>query len=187
MKYFKTIQSAFITTALLFLISAPVTADEIDFKDFKLIGQPAKYQVITRVEFKLSDYLHKALINGVSIKARVQFRLREHQSWWFDNDVKLLTINFQLQYHALSRHYLLTRSDTNEHWNFTTLPSALRKLSELRKYNLPQIKAPIKSGGYSLFSIADIVPATLRLPLRIQSIFSDKYKITSEGVLWPLP
>ncbi len=179
--------SNFLGALLLLLLSSSVIASEIDFKDFKLIGQPAKYQVLTRVDIKLNDYLYQALFNGVSLKARVQFRLREHNDWWFDKDISLRTITYQLKYHALSRHYLLTRNDTNEHWNFSTLPSALRKLGELRKYDLPAIKTPIKSGQYSLFAIADMIPASLRLPLKIQSLFSSKFKLTSEGVIWPLP
>lgn len=187
MRYLKKIQNTFLVTILLFIVSIPATAGEIDFKDFRLIGYPAKYQVLTRIEFKLDDYLHQALLNGVDLKARVQFRLREHQDWWFDKDHPLLTVTYHLKYHALSRHYLLTRNDTNEHWNFTTFPSAIRKLGELRKYDLPVIKVPLKSGDYSLFVIADMIPATLRLPLRVQSFFSDKFKLTSKGVLWPLP
>lgn len=185
MMFFSKIHGFFLTITL--FLSVSVTANEVDFKDFKLIGHPAKYQVLTRVDFKLSSYLHQALLNGVSLKARVQFRLVEHQTWWFDKDNSLLTINYQLKYHALSRHYLLTRNDTNEHWNFSTLPSALRKLGELRKYNLPFIQVPLNSGDYSILAVADIMPTTLQLPLRIQSIFSNKFKITSEGVLWPLP
>lgn len=187
MKYLKKIRDFLLITVVASLFSVPAVAGEVAFKDFQLVGYPAKYQVLTRVQFKLSDYFHQALLNGVSLNARVQFRLREYQSWWFDSDEQLLTINFQLKYHALSRHYLLSRRDTNEHWNFSTLPAALRKLSELRKYNLPKIKASIKSGNYSLFSIADMSPSSLRLPLRIQSFISNKFKITSEGVLWPLP
>ena len=167
--------------------SGSVLAAKVDFKDFKLIGAPPKYQVLAGVEFELSDYLHKALLNGVSLEARIQFRLGQHRDWWFNKDDSLKTIHYQLKYHALSRHYLLTRNDTNEHWNFSNLPSALRKLGELRKYKLPKIDAPLKSGEYYIFAIADIAPATLRLPLRIQSFFSDKYRLTSEGVLWPLP
>ncbi len=172
---------------LLSLVSFSAMAGEIDFRDFRLSGHAAKYQVLTRIEFSLSDYLHKALLNGISLKARVQFRLREHQEWWFDHDIPLLTVTYELKYHALSRHYLLSRYDTNEHWNFSTLPAALRKLGELRKYDLPKIDAPLQSGKYSLFAIADMVPASMRLPLKIQSFFSNKFKLTSEGVLWPLP
>ena len=125
-----------------------VVAAGIDIKDFRLVGNPPKYQVLARVEINLTNYLRKALLNGVTLNARVQFRLGQHRSWWFNLDKPLLTVSYQLKYHALSRHYLLTRNDTNEHWNFSTLPSALRKLGDLRKYNLPEIKVPLENNNY---------------------------------------
>ena len=175
---------------LVLTVITPINAlaANIDFKDFKMQGNSENFQVTTRVEFELTDYLRDALQNGVTIYARVQFRLGEHRSWWFNKDTPLLTAQYQLKYHALSRHYLLTRNDTNENWNFSSLSAALRKLGELRKYSLPDISDYIDDDNeYYIFAIADLVPATLNLPLRIQSIFSDQYRLTSEGVLWPLP
>ena len=171
----------------LFLFPFSVIAGSIDFKDFKLQGNAKNYQINTRIEYELTDYLRNALQNGVTLKARVQFRLGKHNNWWFNKDVPVLTVEYKLRYHALSRHYLLTRNDTNEHWNFSSLPASLRKLGEFRKYVLPDISSSLGDGKYYIFAIADMVPATLRLPLRIQSIFSDQYRVTSEGVLWPLP
>jgi len=170
------------------LLAMPLVASaEITFKSFKVVGAAPKYQVLTAIDFELTDYLENALKSGVVLNARVQFRLQKHREWWFNKETTLSTTHYQLKYHALSRHYLLTRNDTNEHWNFSTLSAALRKLGELRKYILPDLKIPLDSGDYSVLAIADMVPATLRLPLRIQSYFSDKYRLTSEGVLWPLP
>ncbi len=181
----------YLTRFLLVLMAVmPINAiaESINIKDFKMQGNPKNFQVTTRVEFELSDYLRNALQSGVTINARVQFRLGEHRSWWFNKDIPLLTVKYQLKYHALSRHYLLTRNDTNENWNFSSLAATLRKLGELRKYSLPDISAFINNGDeYYIFAIADMVPATLNLPLRIHSIFSDQYRLTSEGVLWPLP
>ena len=168
------------------VIPVIVSAKSIRFNNFKLMGDPSSYKVVTSVEFELTDYLRDALNNGVALKARVQFRLKQGQGWWFDKETTLLTVNYQLKYHALSQHYLLTRNDTNEHWNFSNLSSALRKLGELRQYSLPSILIH-KETDYSLFAVADMTPETLRLPLRIQSLFSNKYRLTSEGVVWPLP
>ena len=171
----------------LFILPLQVHAAKIDFKDFKLVGNPNNFEVSTRVEFVLTDYLRRALQNGVALNARVQFRLGKHNSWWFNKDTPLLTVTYQLKYHALSQHYLLSRSDTDEHWNFSNLPSAIRKLSELRKYSLPDISTSLDDGDYYILAAADMVPSDLGLPLRFQSLFSNEYKLTSEGVLWPLP
>ena len=162
-------------------------AEGINFKNFKLIGNTPSYKVSTGIEFGLTNYLQNALKNGVALNARVQFRLNEDRGWWFNKETTLLTVHYQLKYHALSRHYLLTRNDTNEHWNLSNLSSALRKLGELRKYSLPNFNIPLDGGDYSILALADMAPETLRLPLRIQSLFSDRYRLSSEGVLWPLP
>ncbi len=174
---------------IIWLMFSPVLsyAANIDFKDFKLEGTPKKYIINTRVEFELTDYLRSALQNGVTLNARIQFRLGKHNSWWFNDDTPLITVPFQLKYHALSRHYLLSRNDTNEHWNFSNLPSAIRKLSELREYQLPDVSSSIDDGEFYILAAADMNPSTLNLPLRFQSLFSNQYKLTSEGVLWPLP
>lgn len=169
------------------VLSAQTHAANIDFKDFKLTGTSKSYQISTRVEFALTDSLQNALQNGITLNARIQFRLGKHNSWWFDKDTSLLTASYQLKYHALSRHYLLSRNDTNEHWNFSNLPSAIRKLSELHKYTLPNISSSMLDGEYYILATADMAPSTLKLPLRFQSLFSDQYKLTSEGVIWPLP
>ncbi|WP_299871879.1 DUF4390 domain-containing protein [uncultured Cocleimonas sp.] len=177
--------------AMLFALpSGNVFAGDIDFKDFNLKGTPKKFEVSTRIEYKLTDYLRDALKNGVTLNTRVQIRLGEHSSWWFNKDIPILTVNYQLKYHALSRHYVLSKIDTNEHWNFSSLSASLRKLGESRRYELPDITEFLKDGDdgeFYIFAIADMAPATLRLPLRIQSLFNDQYRLTSEGVLWPLP
>ena len=171
-----------------FLLTPTVVyADGVAFTDFKVIGSTPKYKVLTGVEFNLTNYLTNALNNGVALKARVQFRLIVDRGWWFNKEVTLHTINYQLKYHALSQHYLLTRNDTNEHWNFSSLSTALRELGELRQYSLPNVQISTDDKNYSILAVADMAPETLRLPLRIQSLFSDKYSIASEGVLWPLP
>jgi hypothetical protein len=168
------------------LIPSGVFAAGVTFTNFKIIGHTPKYKILTGIEFNLTNYLKSALDNGVALKARVQFRLIVDRGWWFNKEIKLHTINYQLKYHALSQHYLLTRNDTNEHWNFSNLSATLRKLGELRQYSLPNIQISEDSNDYSILAVADMSPETLRLPLRIQSLFSDKYSIASEGVLWPL-
>lgn len=176
-----------LTLVWLFISPIHAYAEKIDFKDFRLAGTPSKFEISTRVDFILTDYLRSALRNGVTLNARVQFRLGKHNSWWFNKDTPLLTVTYRLKYHALSRHYLLSRSDTDEHWNFSNLPSAIRKLGEMRKYVLPDISKSLDDGEFYILAAADMVPSSLGLPLRFQSLFSDEYKLTSEGVLWPLP
>lgn len=168
----------------LIMVSAHA-AGQVDFRNFRVLGKAPNFEVQTRLQYELTDYLRNALSNGVTLKARVQFRLGKHRSWWFNKDTPLVTVEYQLRYHALSERYLLLRLDTGEQWNLTSLAEALGKLGELRNYRLPTLDHVNKDEGYYLFAVADIVPATLQLPLH--GFFNDDHRITSEGVFWPLP
>ncbi len=190
MRFYKNTITISLMIAFLMSLSQSVMAARVDFKSFNLIGSPPTYHVETSVSFELTDHLKNALLKGVALNARIQFRLGEHRNWWFNGDTSLKTIRFTLKYHALSQHYLLSRLDTDENWNFANLSAALRKLGETRRYKLPKIDKSaetLKDDNYYIFGIADIVPESLRLPLKIQSLFSDEFSLTSEGVLWPLP
>ena len=145
------------------------------------------YLVSAQVDFKLSPYLEQALLNGVLLNVRTFVGLGERRDWWWNDTENLSTINYQIKYHALSRHFLLTRNDTNEHWNYRSLSAALRKMGSVVNYKLPPLSNRIKQGNHYLFMNIRLSPATLRLPLRIQSLFSSQYSMASEVVSWPLP
>jgi len=190
MQFYRNTTLISLMIAFLLMFSQSAFAARVDFKSFNLIGSPPLYQVETSVSFELTGHLKAALLKGVALNARIQFRLGEHRNWWFNGDTPLKTIRFRLKYHSLSQHYLLSRLDTDENWNFTSLSAALRKLGETRRYKLPKINESaetLKEDNYYIFAVADIVPESLRLPLKIQSLFSDEFSLTSEGVLWPLP
>ncbi|RVU83467.1 DUF4390 domain-containing protein [Leucothrix sargassi] len=145
------------------------------------------YLVSAQVDFKLTPYLEKALLNGVELKLNTYIGMGRHRDWWWNDAENISTISYQLKYHALSRHFLLTRNDTSENWNYRSLSAALRKMGSVVNYKLPRLSSRIKSGDYYLFMNIRLSPATLRLPLRIQSLFSNKYSMASEVVSWPLP
>jgi hypothetical protein len=113
--------------------------------------------------------------------------LVKKSAWWWNQAENIRTIDYQLKYHALSRHFLLTRSDTNENWNFRSLPTALRKMGSVVNQRLPALPDIINEGGHVISLSSTLSPATLRLPLKIQSIFSSQYSMSSEVISWPLP
>lgn len=145
------------------------------------------YLISAQVDFNLSPYLEQALLNGVVLKVDTLIGLGKRRRWWSNDQGNLSTISYQIKYHALSRHFLLTRNDTNENWNFRSLSATLRKMGSIVNYKLPALPAVVKTGNYYLYMNVRLSPATLRLPLRIQSLFSSQYSMASEVVSWPLP
>ena len=145
------------------------------------------YLVSGQIDYQLSPYLEQALLNGIVLNSNIQLKLVKTSAWWWSQAENISTIDYQLKYHALSRHFLLTRSDTNENWNFRSLPTALRKMGNVVNHRLPALPDSIKEGGHLISLSSTLSPATLRLPLKIQSIFSSQYSMSSEVITWPLP
>ena len=145
------------------------------------------YLVSAQVDFKLSPYLEQALLNGVLLNVNTFIGLGKRRGWWWNETDNLSTISYQIKYHALSRHFLLTRNDTHENWNYRSLSTALRKMGSVVNYKLPELSPRVKDGEHYIYMNIRLSPATLRLPLRIQSLFSSQYSMASEVISWPLP
>lgn len=145
------------------------------------------YLATAQIDYQLSPYLEQALLNGIALNSSTRMVLIKPSSWWWSQAESLSTLDYQLKYHALSRHFLLTRSDTNENWNFRSLTTALRKMGNVVNHRLPALPKTIHEGGHEIYLSSTLSPATLRLPLKIQSIFSSQYSMSSEVIKWPLP
>ena len=145
------------------------------------------YKVQANIKYQLSDYLQEALLNGVTLKANLEFYYYQPDNWFWNKKESLAKIHFQLKYHPLSRHYLLSRNDTDEHWNFGNLPATLRQMGEIRNYKLPQLEPRSKDDNHYVVAIASFEPASIDLPLRLQSLLSDEYSLVSTEAQWQLP
>lgn len=179
-----------VLTLIIFWCATAWAEEGISFKRSAIHSVDAAnnvYLVSAQIDYQLSPYLEQALLNGVILNSSTRMMLVKPSSWWWNQAENISTLDYQLKYHALSRHYLLTRSDTNENWNFRSLPTALRKMGSVVNHRLPALSDVVKQGGYAISLSSTLSPATLRLPLKIQSIFSSQYSMTSEVITWPLP
>ncbi len=145
------------------------------------------YKVQANIKYQLTDYLHQALLNGVTLKTNLEFYYYQPDNWFWNKKESLAEVHFQLKYHPLSRHYLLSRNDTDEHWNFGNLPATLRQMGEIRNYKLPNLEPRSKEDNHYIVAIASFELASIDLPLRLQSLLSDEYSLVSAEARWRLP
>ncbi|MCK5810648.1 MAG: DUF4390 domain-containing protein [Cocleimonas sp.] len=145
------------------------------------------YKAQLNIKYQLTDYLHQALLNGVTLKAQLELNYHQPNNWFWDKNESLGDLKFQLKYHALSRHYLLSRNDTNAHWNFGNLPAALRKMGEVRNYRLPKLDKREAGDEHFITAIVHFEPEKIKLPLRVQSLMSSEYSLSSQEARWQLP
>lgn len=180
--------SGFICFFLL-VFSQPIQAKgSIGLDTFKVQHMGDRYYMVNgQLKYELSDYLYESLKSGVTLRSETYIRLWKNRRLWWDASEQLATIRVSLSYHALSQHYQVIRDDTKEHWNFQSLHSALKKLGEIQGYKLKQLPQSIEDGQYKITVSAVIKPESISFPLRVQSIFTNKYALTTSGVSWPLP
>ncbi|MGV6808924.1 MAG: DUF4390 domain-containing protein [bacterium] len=160
----------------------------IGFDTFKLQAIDERvYMVNGQLKYELSDYLFESLHNGVTLRGEVDVNLGKERQLWWNGKTSLATIKASLSYHALSQHYRIIQDNNEEHWNFRSLRSALKKLGEIRGFRLPTLPESIDSGDYYLTVSARLTPESLSFPMHIESLFVDKYALKTSGVVWPLP
>jgi hypothetical protein len=175
---------------LVFLFTLPVWAGgEISFREFSIQqgDNPGELLANMKLDYQLTPYLRDGLLNGMTLVSEIDFNLEWHNSWWWNSSKPLDVLKTELKYHSLSEHYQLVRMDTNENWNFPTLASALDKMGTLDDYPLPELPKNAFGADASIFVTAKLEAKSLNLPLQLGNLFSDRYSLESEGVVWPIP
>jgi hypothetical protein len=162
---------------------------EVDIQSINISATKSyQYKADGTISFQLSDTLQKALTHGVKLQATIDFTLGQHRSWWWNSARRISRISYELKYHSLSKHYVLKRENSDQHWSFSNLPSALKQMGKIKNHKLPTLTSVIDEGDYYLYIRAKVGVEPRSLPLKIQSYFnSSKYHTKSEGVLWALP
>lgn len=178
--------------ALLFLVPLPraYATGYAEIQNIKFVNTgDYRYKADGVIAFRLTNSLQQALLHGVKLRVNIDFFLGKHRIWWWNSSQHLSRISYQLSYHALSKHYVLKRLGNKPmHWNFSTLPAALKQMGKIKQHVLPALNSKVESGQYYFYVKAGITTENLSLPLRVQSYFkSNKYRLESEGFLWALP
>lgn len=176
---------------LSFLLTSQVWAasGEISFHEFSIHqgDTPGELVADMKLDYELTPYLREGLLNGMTLVSEIQFQVEWHNSWWWNSSKPLDVLKTELKYHSLSEHYQLVRLDTNENWNFPSLASALEKMGTLNDYLLPTLPRNAFGEDASIFVTAKLEAKSLNLPLQLGNLFSERYSLESEGVLWPIP
>lgn len=164
-------------------------ADEILLKEFVITTPEKPTQLVANVSFdyQLNSYLREGLLNGVTLKQTISFDLVWESLWLWNTTRPLDKVETELQYHALSKHYQLERLDTQEHWNFTSLASALDYMGSLVNHKLPALPPNTLGTNAAVVIKVTLAPKSPVLPLKLRLLFTDDYAIESQGVKWPLP
>jgi len=134
---------------------------------------------------RLSSGAQEALESGVPLVLEFQVQLVKTHKWFWDMVDVELTQRRQLQYHALSRSYLVKDLNSGTQGNYRRLDDALRAAGTIQSLLLTD--APLQAGQRYLVRIrGNLDIESLPTPVRLLAYVSSAWDMQSEWYTWPL-
>ncbi|MFV1992351.1 MAG: DUF4390 domain-containing protein [Acidiferrobacterales bacterium] len=158
---------------------------ELVNKNMELSGQ---------LRLDLSAKVEEALDKGIPLAIEVEYRLFRIRKFIWDDQVANWSFTHSIQYHALSRQYLVRGHglDDSSVESFTTLQEALSFMGSLDGLVLPlpqqleEISDAKNNPGYRVQVRARLVIEALPAPLRPVAYTSGDWRLNTGWVSWKI-
>jgi hypothetical protein len=190
MHYYKSIKQLFVIAVLMLManhaIANPNDAsnamNSLNIKNAEIILVEEVYLLNADVDVKFNADLEEALHKGFEFNFLVEFQLVTPYQYWFDDEIVTVTHRITLNYHALSRQYLLQRGDQQK--SFESLEEAkleLGKIRDLKVFN----KADVSKGEpYKAALLMRLDHTKLPKALLVEAENTDEWKMISQRFEW---
>jgi len=103
------------------------------------------YELDTQLELRLPPAAIKALEGGLTLRLTYQIEVNRVRRYMLDAGVASIEQEFELNYHALSRRYLVRNLNTGEQQDFGSLDAALARITDVR--GLPILDTTLLPAG----------------------------------------
>ncbi|MDE2304644.1 MAG: DUF4390 domain-containing protein [Gammaproteobacteria bacterium] len=177
--------------ALLCLLGAAVAfADglEGDFvvRSADLAVREGVYRLDANFDLPIGEAVRRGLADGVPLTLEVDFSLKRVRRFLPDADVADLAQRYQLQYNAVSAHYVLRNDNSGQQESLPTLDAAIAELSRIR--GLPVLDKSLVPAGprYEASVRARIDYGAVPLTLRILMFWVNEWHRESDWYTWTL-
>ena len=174
--------------AALCLLSSNAWSRETRIIDVRTLVVDGVYRLGARVEIDFNETLPEALHNGVPllIELRIEVLRKRKWLWLWPELVADLRQRFKLEYHVLSRRYLVYSYASGVRQSFRSMDGALEYIGNV--YDLPLIDAQLlnPSQNYIVRIRADIDVEALPTPVRLWAYLGSEWSLKSRWFEWPL-
>ncbi|MCG5501732.1 DUF4390 domain-containing protein [Ectothiorhodospira lacustris] len=144
------------------------------------------YLLNADIDYRLTRNLNEALHNGVKLTFEVQIEINRSRDWMWDATVAELVQRYRVEYHALSRLYIVTHLNTGVQRAFYRLESAMSTLGDLQELPLLDASLLDDDRDYAIRLRARLKAEDLPLPLRVRGYVSREWSPVSEWYSWSL-
>jgi len=170
-------------TPLLFL-AGTASADEFVINNAEVVLIDRVYQLNARIEFEFSQDVLQAIDNGVPVIIEMQIEFFKPRSYIWDKELASLAQRYQLQYHALSKQFIVRNLNSGAQYTFFSLIAALQKIGNID--HLPLIDEKLLSDRedkkYYVRVRTQLSFENLPVPLKLNALISRSWWLGSEWV-----
>lgn len=174
--------------ALTLLCGAAVAADESG--DLKVVNAHAwvngDVQLLNAAfAINLSSGAGEALHNGVPLTFRMQIQLVKKHKWLWDVVEAERILVRQLEFHALTRSYLVKDITAGSQGNYSELDDALAAVGDIEKLLVSSM--PLEPGvDYYVRLRGSLDIEALPTPVRLLAYVSSGWDMNGEWYTWPI-
>ncbi|RME34079.1 MAG: DUF4390 domain-containing protein [Gammaproteobacteria bacterium] len=153
--------------ALLVLLASAGARADITLRSARVVQEQGRYLLDARLDIELGRDVREALDSGVPLTFHTTVRLQRSRRWAWSVTVTRTSLRRVIQYHALTRQYLVAGLPGEDTDGFPTLEAALNRLGRID--HLPIIEQKLLRPGEDYYlevrTRLDIeaLPAPMRL------------------------
>ena len=161
-------------------------ARETSISNVRTMLADGVYRIGARVDFEFNETLHDALHNGVPLLIELRIEVLRQRRWFWAELVAELRQRFELQYHALSRRYLVSNYSTGVQHSFSSMNDALEYIGNV--YDLPLIDANLLEHRqpYKVRMRAELDVESLPTPVRLWAYLGSAWSLKGDWYQWHL-
>ncbi len=179
MHYCKKIKLVLCAWLLVFIPQFAVAGNtNLHINTAELVAVGDMYELNADVDMKFSPKVEDAISKGFVLKFILEFQLSKPRKYWFDDEVVTVSHEVALNYHALSRQFIVTRGEQQK--TFVRLDEALDDLSYISGLNVFK-KSEIENEEHLKAALLMRLD-TKKLPQALQA--DDEWHMSSQRFEW---
>lgn len=144
------------------------------------------YYLDASVNLELSSDAKQALLSGLSLTIRYEVEFLRRLRLWWDNEAHTLRQRYRLQYHPLTRRYIVLNVNTDVQTSYANLDDALRRVARVESWPLIDTTLLDFSRGYDVRMRVVLDTERLPGPLRLLAFWRRDWSLGSGWYRWQL-
>ncbi len=139
------------------------------------------------LDIQLDPEIVTALHNAIAIHLRLMTEIDQPRDWLWASEIESSDRSYRLEYHALSKTWLLTDYYEQETHSFSSLRGALDALEHVRAWPICNVNLLAGRKGVIGQTRMILDVNKLPLPLRLPALFDSSWSFDSDWYLWSPP